>query len=394
MRILIATWSLQVGGGEILAMNLAAGLARLGHEVTVFNQRAELVDEELVRRLLPPQVRVVSMADRPWRSFWAYKLNAIGQRLGLRFSLYERAQQAYLRACLKKYQIELLNSHATYSDRLCVPVVAATQIPFIITEHGEYTMFARAGRREFAPILQQARAIVAVSDYCSNSLRQALPALPPIVTIPNGIRVDALPDGRQMRQELHIAPAAFVFGMVARGIAEKGWQQAIDAFLLLPPRAGREVHLVLVGGSDYLEQLRQQYGQQPRIHFVGRVPNPDFYVAGFDAGLLPSYFAGEALPLAVIEYLFYGKPAIATAVGGMAEIVLDASRGAAGQLIELDPHTKRANVPALAAAMQRYLTDTSLYQQHQQTAVALQNKFSLATCVQHYASVFSQYADK
>jgi glycosyltransferase involved in cell wall biosynthesis len=391
MNILISTWSLQVGGGEILAMNLAAGLAKLGHEVTVFNQRAELIDAALVKRLLPPEVRVVSMADRPWQSFLAYKLNAIGQRLGLRFSLYERAQQAYLRSCLIKYRIELVNSHATYSDGLCAPVVAQEQVPFVITEHGEYTMFAREGRRDFVPTLRQAQAIIAVSDYCKNSLVAAFPELPPVTTIPNGIRVDALPDARQMREALGIAPSAFVFGMVARGIAEKGWQQAIESFLQLSPSVGREVHLVLVGGSAYLDELRRHYCQQTQIHFIGRVPNPDFYVAGFDVGLLPSYFAGEALPLAVIEYLFYGKPAIATAVGGMAEIVLDATLGAAGQLIELDSQTQKANVLALASAMQRYLDDTELYQQHQQTAVALQNKFSLETCVQQYAAVFNEY---
>jgi hypothetical protein len=71
MNILIATWSLEVGGGEILAMNLAAGLAEMGHEVTIFNQRAELVDEALVRRLMPTSVRIESMASQPWLSYWA-----------------------------------------------------------------------------------------------------------------------------------------------------------------------------------------------------------------------------------------------------------------------------------------------------------------------------------
>ena len=56
----------------------AAGLDRLGNQVTVFNQRAELHDAALVQRLLPPSVRVLSMADRPRRSYWAYKLNALG----------------------------------------------------------------------------------------------------------------------------------------------------------------------------------------------------------------------------------------------------------------------------------------------------------------------------
>jgi glycosyltransferase involved in cell wall biosynthesis len=333
------------------------------------------------------------MADRPWRSFFAHKLNAVVQRLGLKVSLYEQAQQAYFQTCLKRYKIELVNSHATYSDRLCVPVMQQQHIPFIITEHGEYTMFLREGRRDFVPTLRQAQAIIAVSDYCRRSIQATLPELPTIVTIPNGIRVDALPDASHMRTALDIAPAAFVFGMVARGIAEKGWQQAIEAFLHLPPVTERESHLVLVGGSAYLDALQQQYGQHLRIHFVGRVPNPDFYIAGFDVGLLPSYFAGEALPLAVIEYLFYGKPAIATAVGGITEIVHDDVLGAAGQLVELDSDTKRPDAHALARAMQRYLDDASLYEQHQQTAKLMQQKFSLEACVRNYEAVFKQHVN-
>jgi len=166
MKILISTWSLQVGGGEILAINLAASLDRLGHEVTIFNQRAELYDAALVKRLLPPSVRVLSMADRPRWSYWAYKLNGLGQRLGVRYPFYERAQQAYFRACLKRHQIELVNSHATYSDRLCAPVLRGTEIPLVITEHGEYTMFLQEGKKDFGTMLAQASAIVTVSDYC------------------------------------------------------------------------------------------------------------------------------------------------------------------------------------------------------------------------------------
>lgn len=394
MNILISTWSLQVGGGEILAMNLAAGLAKLGHQVTVFNQRAELHDAALVKRLLPPEVRIVSMADRPWQSFLVYKLNAIGQRLGLRYAFYERAQQAYFRACLKKYRIELVNSHATYSDRLCAPVVQQQQIPFVITEHGEYTMFLREGRREFVPALRQAQAIVAVSDYCRRSMQATLPELPPVITIPNGIRVDAHHEAGSMRAALGIAPSAFVFGMVARGIAEKGWEQAIEAFRQVQQAADQPIYLVLVGGSPYLDTVQQRYAQDPHLVFTGRVPNPDFYVAGFDVGLLPSYFAGEALPLAVIEYLFYGKPAIATAIGGIAEIVHDPVLGSAGQLTALDPLTQRPGIPALAHAMQRYLDDPALYEQHRQTATRMQQKFSLETCVRRYEEVFETYVGK
>lgn len=395
MNILISTWSLQVGGGEILAMNLAAGLDRLGHQVTIFNQRAELVDAALVKRLLPPSVRVLSMADRPRQSYWAYKLNALASRLGLSYSLYEWAQQTYFRACLKRYQIELVNSHATYADQLCAPVLEGMDIPFVITEHGEYTMFVREGRPlDFAPILRQANALVTVSDYCQQVLLAGIPALPPVQTIFNGIRVDAPPAASAMRDRLGIQADAFVFGMVARGIPEKGWEAAILAFRALRALVtGRDVQLVLVGGSEYLNRLRAQYAAEPAIHFVGRVPNPDFYVAGFDVGMLPSYFAGEALPLAVIEYLFYDKPVIATNVGGMSEILLDVASGeAAGLLTPLDPATQRPDVVALAEAMKRYVVDEVLYAMHQQGARHQQLLFSLDGCVRQYEALFKQYA--
>ena len=242
MNILIATWSLQVGGGEILAMNLAAGLDRLGHRVVVFNQRAELHDAALVERLLPPSVRVLSMADQPRQSYWAYKLNALGARLGLRYPFYERAQQAYFRACLKRYSIELVNSHATYSDGLCAPVLRDTQIPFVITEHGEYTMFVREGRPlDFAPVLRHADALVTVSEYCRQVLQTSIMGLPPVQTIVNGIRVDAPPAAGAMREQLGIGAGAFVFGMVARGIAEKGWGAARTAKVKLSKEKQRKL---------------------------------------------------------------------------------------------------------------------------------------------------------
>ncbi len=396
MNILISTWSLQVGGGEILAMNLAAALDSRGHRVTVFNQRAELYDAALVKRLLPPGVRVLSMADRPRLSYWAYKLNALGQRVGLRYLFYERAQQAYFRTCLKRYQIELVNSHATYSDRLCEPVLRDTDIPFIITEHGEYTMFVREGKPlNFASILRQSDAIVTVSDYCRQVLQANITGLPPVQTIFNGIRVDAPPAAGAMRAQLGIGAGAFVFGMVARGIPAKGWEAAILAFQALRPLVNSDIRLVLVGGSDYLESLRARYAAESGVHFVGRVPNPDFYVAGFDVGLLPSYFAGEALPLAVIEYLFYDKPVVATNVGGMSEILLDAASGdAAGLLTALDPVTRCPDVPALTAAMLRYATDAELYAAHQQTARRRQAAFSLAGCVQQYETLFEQCVNR
>jgi glycosyltransferase involved in cell wall biosynthesis len=391
MRVLISTWSLQVGGGEILALNLAAGLANLGHEVVVFNQRAHLIDQTLVQRLLPRSVKVLSMADRPKLGFIAYKLDALRQRVGLKPVYYERQQQAYLAKCLRDFRIDVVNSHATYSDRLCMPVAQAAYIPLVITEHGEYTQFTREGQRDFLPVLQAAQRILPVSHYCCHTLEDALPGLPPLQTIYNGVVVQQEPEsGTAMRRQLGIPPDAFVLGMVARGRADKGWQCAIDGFRLLRARiTARPVYLILVGGSDYMTGLEKDCADESDILFTGRVANPDFYIAGFDVGLLPTYFAAEALPLVIIEYMTSGKPTIATTVGGIPELVQRAT-GATGQLVNLSASNGQPASEDLVAAMQLYYEDSLLYEAHARNAKQASRNFTMKACVEKYEQAFTQ----
>ncbi|TGE07949.1 glycosyltransferase family 4 protein [Hymenobacter fodinae] len=389
MRVLISTWSLQVGGGEVLAMNLAAELYRRGHEVFVFNQHAELVDPALVARLLPQGVKVLSMADNPISSFWAYKINALQQRLGRPARFYQRRQQAYLAECLRRYQIEVVSSHATVSDTICAPLAKQFGIPLVITEHGEYNKFLLEGRRDFLPILQAAQRILTVSYYCQHNLEQAFPELPTIETVYNGVVTEAH-DAAEVRKQLHIPADAFVFGMVARGREDKGWEYAIKAFQRVKAEVkpkGQPLYLVLVGGSPYLQQLAAKYMEDTTIIFTGQVPNPDFYVACFQVGLLPTYFRAEALPLAVIEYMVSGKPSIATQVGGIPEL-LEPPTGPTGLLVPIESATYTPNLPALTAAMQQYYEQPDLYTSHASNALQASRQFMMATCATKYEHAF------
>jgi glycosyltransferase involved in cell wall biosynthesis len=388
MRILISTWSLQVGGGEVLAMNLAAELAKRGHDVFLFNQRAELIDHDVVQRLLPPSVKVLSMADKPRRSFWAYKINALQQRLGRSGNFYLRQQQAYFADCLQRYNIEVVNSHATFSDEICAPVLARTGLPLVITEHGDYSQFLLDGRRDFAHNLRVARQILTVSDYCRHQLQAAFPDLPPMRTVYNGVVTNQDLQPGPMREAMGIPADAFVLGMVARGVEKKGWKYAVEAFRQLRATAqGRPLRLVLVGGSAYLQQLKAECTADADILFTGQVPNPDFYVAGFDVGLLPTYFAAEALPLAVIEYMVSGKPSIASRVGGVPEL-LNPAAGPTGQMILLDEQTMTPRVDMLVEAMRRYYEDADLYAQHAANARAARVNFTMPACAAQYEQAF------
>ena len=389
MRILISTWSLQVGGGEVLAMNLAAELARRGHEVFVFSQRAWLIDPDLVQRLLPAGVRVLSMADRPGRRFWASKVNALQQRLGRVATYYDRQQQAYLAQCLRRFRIELISSHSTFSDLMCAPAAAAQGIPLVITEHGDYSAFLLEGRQDFDSVLRMARRIITVSDYCKQNLERTFTNLPPLQTVYNGV-VAQPHDGQLMRRQLGIPAGAFVFGMVARGVEQKGWKYAVQAFRQVQSRLpDRELRLVLVGGSAYLQELQAECAANADIVFTGQVPNPDFYVAGFDVGLLPSCFRSEALPLAVIEYTVSGKPSVATRVGGVPEL-LEPGSGPTGLLVEVDAPAFTPNVDQLRAAMLRYCTEPELCAAHAANCRLAASRFTMQACADQYEEAFRQ----
>lgn len=392
MRILISTWSLQIGGGEVLAMNLAAELVKRGHQVVIFNQRDELIDQDLVQRLLPPEVQVLSMADKPLLRFWAHKVNALQGRLGRPAVFYEECQQTYLKECLVRHRIELISSHATFSDRLCAPVAQQLRLPLVITEHGEYSRFVLEGRRDFAAVLHSASRILTVSKYNQQVLQGAFTDLPPVQTVYNGVTTDNAHTAAKMRQHLGIPREAFVFGLLARGIPEKGWEQATQAFRLfqgLVSDQQRPARLVLVGGGEYIQQLQVTCTAEADIVFTGQVPNPDFYIAGFDVGLLPTYFQAEALPLAIIEYMINGKPVIATRIGGISELLVPAT-GPAGQLIELDAATRKPGVAMLAQAMVRYYTDFALYTRHARHAQEASQQFTMSTCATHYEHAFEQ----
>jgi glycosyltransferase involved in cell wall biosynthesis len=88
-----------------------------------------------------------------------------------------------------------------------------------------------------------------------------------------------------------------------------------------------------------------------RVRFTGALPRDDVlrHLAGARAAVLPS--AWENLPHAAVEALAVGTPVVATAVGGVPEIVTDGRNGL------LVPPLDAA---ALAAALGRVLADDAL----------------------------------
>lgn len=171
------------------------------------------------------------------------------------------------------------------------------------------------------------------------------------VVIELGLDLDTLlalrPDAR-LRTELGFSDKAVVFTYVGRLVPIKDVQTLLDAFALLAPRVP-EARLVIAGDGElraHLERSVESIALRDRVRFTGWRGDLDTIYAGTDVGVLSSL--SEGTPVALIEAMAAGHPVIATAVGGVGDVVSDGVHG-----FVVPPR----NAAALAEAMERLARD-------------------------------------
>ena len=141
--------------------------------------------------------------------------------------------------------------------------------------------------------------------------------------IPNGIdtrrfSADAAARSR-VRAELGIPEDAWVVGTVGRLAAEKNQALLIDA---ASPILDRRRHLVIVGEGPEREALEARASatwRSEHVHFTGARADVESLLSCFDLFALTSQ--SEGLPLVLLEAMALGLPVVATAVGGVPDLV-------------------------------------------------------------------------
>jgi glycosyltransferase involved in cell wall biosynthesis len=137
---------------------------------------------------------------------------------------------------------------------------------------------------------------------------------------------------RETRRRMGIAPDAFVVGWVGRMTAVKRTDDVLLAFKGVLDR-DVDAWLCLIGdGPDRprLERRAHDLGIVRRCLFVGYQDDVAPYYEAIDALLLPS--VNEGTPVSVIEALAAERPAVATRVGGVPDVVRD---GVDGYLVDV-----------------------------------------------------------
>ena len=394
MRILITVEDLRIGGAQTFALRLAHALHKVGHEVLLYSHYAHLVNHDLVRQLAPDVPLTSFGANQASKDWLLRKADGIQRRLGFTDSLREKQVVKHLRLTIQRFRPDVVNSHTIKADYAGAKALQGLTAPLVITMHGCYELFLHKADAPEVILkgvyaLERTKAVIYLTDKNLEIFqRKGMRSFSSFLTqkIYNGFDGQLSSGLTHSRAALGIPAEAIVFGMVARGIPEKGWEHAIQSFTALE-KAHPEMHLVLVGASEYLSELRVRF-PNPRVHFTGFASNPIDWVNNFDVGLLPSYFHAESLPNSIAEYLSCGKPVIASRIGEVPAMI-ESVDGPAGMI--LDQAGWRLTEPEqLTTAMQQYLTQPVLLAEHRQRARLAFEKFRMKHCILAYEQIFQK----
>lgn len=356
-NLLLVTYSLVPGGGEVFPLRLANSLHAEGYSVTVLDC-AQLPQQPGIASMLDPQVPMIRLRS----------LNQLGGLIG-------------------DLGIELVHTHHAWVDSLVSEMLRPfPDVLHVITSHGMYDDMSAGEWQRAGQIL---RPRLAAAAYVASKNRQPLLAMGleegRLEVIPN-----AAPDQPFQpipREQLGLSEEAFVIALVSRAIPDKGWAVAIEAVQRARQRSGRDIQLLLVGDGPAAAGLRQRHQEESHLHFLGLQPESRAYFATADLGLLPTSFSCESQPLTLIECLQAGRPYLASEIGEI-KAMLASPEGTAGTTIPL--RDGRACADAFADAIERYLDDPALLSRHQSHCIAAAAKFSWRGMLQAYMDLYER----
>ncbi len=180
----------------------------------------------------------------------------------------------------------------------------------------------------------------------------------------------------------HRATSQLVMGTARRLIRFKGIEYLLDAAAVLRPEfPDLRVEIAGTGPErENLEQRAARLGLTGRVEFLGWVNDLNAVLPRWDVFVIPSL--EEGFGIAALEGMAVGLPVVASAVGGLPEIVED---GISGWLVP------PGNVEALASRLRLLLSSQELRLRMGAAAQArVRDHFSSAQMAENFARYYDE----
>ena len=280
--------------------------------------------------------------------------------LGVEVDVIDAADDAVavreLAAWLRHNEIDLVHAHMFRAEVLGTRAAVAAGTPVITATVHSSRVRSPDDVALLAELTPSMDRLIVPSDSIRHKVSSEGREGARFAVIPNGVDLSRfaspLPNCT-MRDELGVPRDAHLIGVVARLEPEKGHRHLVDAMpaiLAGSPNAW----LAVVGEGSQTDALRAQAASlgeavARRIVFTGRRDDISALTADLTVAVLPSL--REAQGISILEAMARRRPVVASAVGGIPEMITD---GVDGLLVP------PADAGALAHAIGRLLDDANL----------------------------------
>lgn len=204
---------------------------------------------------------------------------------------------------------DVVHIHEPFMPLVSIGALFVDSVPLVVTFHADPGTFARQAYRFAGPLIRRAAGRIAVATAVSAVAASAVPGIPAIRIIPNGIDLDAYGSDEDG------VPGRVVF--VGRDDPRKG----LDVLLQAWPRVLRDVP----GAS-----LRVIGADRPSgpvgVTFLGRLSEEDKCVELAKASVIATpALGGESFGIVVLEGLASGRAVVASDIEAFRAVAGDAA---------------------------------------------------------------------
>ena len=243
-----------------------------------------------------------------------------------------RSVRSHVEETRRAFPFDAIVAAFAYPDGVAAARLAADiGCPFIAVVLGsDINELARrpALQGQIRDALLQATTVIAVSAELRKRVAELGIPEDRIVVQRNGVDGHrfAVRDRQEARQQLGVSDSRALICFVGNLVPEKGPDILLESFGGAAVGALKGVQLVFIGDGPMRPMLTAraaELGVADRVSFLGKLPPDDvaLWLAAANAVCVPS--RREGCPNVVLEGLASGRPIVASAVGGVPELLSD-----------------------------------------------------------------------
>ncbi|MEZ0347120.1 MAG: N-acetyl-alpha-D-glucosaminyl L-malate synthase BshA [Thermus sp.] len=348
-----------LGGSGIVATELAHRLARMGHQVYLFaTERPFRLPKDSPVAFIPVDLPFYPVFPGP---------------------LYTLSLAGTLEREAKRLGLDLVHTHYAIPHAAASYLGLGEGFPLVHTLHGTDVSVLGMDPAFHGPTrraLQAAQATTAVSLALAKEAERAFGVKPTVIH--NAVDPERFYP-RPERKGLYTEEGEWLLVHASNFRPIKRVPDIVRAFAKVRPKV--KARLLLLGkGPEEAEARRvaRELGVEPWVTFHPPTPHPEEVLGAADLFLLAS--EEESFGQAALEALACGVPVVATAVGGVPELV----RPEVGRLVEL------GDLEGFAAAILELLAHPELPKMRRRAREYAQERFHPERITRQYLEVYEK----